>query len=56
MPKKSSGGATRKSIDLILSEKPDTWEDIFKALDEAGLPEDFMADRGQAPPPIREEL
>jgi antitoxin VapB len=42
--------------DLILSEKPDTWDDIFKALDEAGLPEDFMADRRQTPPPVREEL
>jgi antitoxin VapB len=35
--------------DLILSEKPDPWEDIFKALDEAGFPEDFMAERGQNP-------
>jgi antitoxin VapB len=42
--------------DLILSEKPDTWDDIFKALDEAGLPEDFMADRRQTPPPVREGL
>jgi antitoxin VapB len=42
--------------DLILSEKPDTWADIFKALDEAGFPDDFMTDRGQTPPPIREEL
>lgn len=42
--------------DIILSKKPDTWEDIFQALDEAGFPENFMADRGQTPPAVREEL
>ena len=42
--------------DLILSEKPDSWEDIFKALDQADFPADFMADRGQTPPPVRVEL
>ena len=39
---------------LILSEAP-SWNEIFVALDEAGLPDDFMADRDQASPQERDE-
>ena len=39
--------------DLILSEVPG-WNEIFAALDEAGIPEDFMADRDQAGPQERD--
>lgn len=43
--------------DLILSESPmKTWKEIFKALDEAGFPEDFMEDRDQRPPQKRDDL
>ena len=31
---------------LILSEAP-SWNEIFAALDKAGVPDDFMAERGQ---------
>jgi antitoxin VapB len=41
---------------LILSQTPDTWQGIFKALDEAGFPDDFLADRGQTPSPEREDF
>ena len=46
-----------QSGDLILSESPvKTWGEIFKALDEAGFPDDFMEDRDQRPPQKRDDL
>ena len=42
--------------DLILSEAPGGWEEIFAVLDKAGFPEDFMADRAQGAPQKREDL
>jgi antitoxin VapB len=45
-----------QSGDLILSEAPGGWEEIFAALDEAGFPDDFLADRGQGVPQQRDEL
>ncbi len=42
--------------DLILSAAPMSWEQIFAALDEAGIPEDFLADRDQEPPQERPDL
>jgi antitoxin VapB len=45
-----------QSGDLILSEAPGDWNEIFAALDRAGIPDDFMADRGQGPPQQRDEL
>jgi antitoxin VapB len=39
-----------QSGDLILSEAPSGWDKIFAALDKAGFPEDFLADRGQGTP------
>lgn len=44
-----------QSGDLILSEAPG-WEEIFAALDQAGFPDDFMADRDQGTPQERKEL
>jgi antitoxin VapB len=44
-----------QSGDLILSEAPG-WDEIFAALDEAGVGDDFMADRDQANPQERDEL
>ena len=37
--------------DLILSQTKRTWADVFKALHEAGFPDDFMADRKQTDRP-----
>jgi antitoxin VapB len=45
-----------QSGDLILSEAPGGWDEIFAALDQAGIPDDFLADRGQGPPQERGEL
>ena len=42
--------------DLILSEAPGGWDEIFTALDKAGFPNDFLADRDQGRPQQREEL
>jgi antitoxin VapB len=42
--------------DLILSQAPGSWDDIFAALDQAGVPEDFLSDRAQDIPQDRESL
>jgi antitoxin VapB len=42
--------------DLILSQAPGDWDQIFAALDEAGFSDDFLAERGQEPVQKREEL
>ena len=40
---------------LILSESPaKTWKEIFAALDAAGVPDDFLADRDTRPPQKRD--
>ncbi|MFY9842534.1 MAG: antitoxin [Terriglobales bacterium] len=42
---------------LILSESPaKTWKEIFAALDEAGVPDDFLKDRDTRPPQKRDIL
>jgi antitoxin VapB len=45
-----------QSGDLILSQAPGNWEEIYAALDTAGFPDDFLADRAQGLPQEREEL
>lgn len=45
-----------QSGDLILSQASGGWDEIFAALDGAGFPEDFMADRAQGVVEKREEL
>jgi antitoxin VapB len=45
-----------QSGDLILSEAPGSWDEIFAALDKAAFPKDFLADRDQGRPQEREEL
>ena len=42
--------------DLILSEAPEGWDEVFAVLDKAGFPEDFMGDRAQGDPQKREDL
>jgi antitoxin VapB len=42
--------------DLVLSEAPSDWDQVFAALDQAQFPEDFMVDRAQGDPQKREEL
>ncbi len=47
-----------KSGDLVLSQAPGSWEEIFAALDNVGVPDDFLtpSDRAQGPPQERPEL
>jgi antitoxin VapB len=45
-----------QSGDVILSQAPDSWGEVFAALDRAGFPEDFLADRNQGLPQKRDEL
>jgi antitoxin VapB len=46
-----------QSGDLILSESPvKTWAEVFKALDDAMFPDDFLKDRDQRPPQERDDL
>jgi antitoxin VapB len=43
--------------DLILSQSnPTSWDRVFKALDEAGFPDAFMADRDPGAAEVREPL
>jgi antitoxin VapB len=45
-----------QSGDLILSQAPGNWNEIYAALDRAGFPDDFLSDRAQGTPEKREEL
>jgi antitoxin VapB len=42
--------------DVILSRKPNSWQGFFKLLDSVEIPEDFMNERGNEPPPERESF
>jgi antitoxin VapB len=44
--------------DVILSQSPGSLEEIFTALDELGVPDDFLspADRAQLPLQVRREI
>jgi antitoxin VapB len=42
--------------DVILSRRPAKWAEIFAALDRAGVPDDFLSDRGDEPPQERSTL
>ena len=44
-----------QSGDLILSPAPDSWEEVYAALDKAGFPDDFLAEHGQGPSQVRDE-
>ena len=39
--------------DVILSRRPESWHDFFDLLKTIDVPEDFLADRGDAPPQKR---
>jgi antitoxin VapB len=45
-----------QSGDVILSQVPGSWREIYAALDAAGFPDDFLADRAQGMAQEREEL
>ena len=39
--------------DVVLSRRPGSWESFFDLADKACVPEDFMTERGDAPPQKR---
>ncbi len=39
--------------DVVLSRRPESWDDLFHLMDSIELPDDFMANRGDAPPQKR---
>jgi antitoxin VapB len=45
-----------QSGDLILSQSPGGWDEIYAALDKAGVPDDFLSVRAQGFPQEREYL
>jgi antitoxin VapB len=40
--------------DVILSRRPESWQDFFALAKTAALPKDFLADRKDAPPQERD--
>ncbi len=42
-----------KTGDVILSSKPDGWDELFAMLDDYSMPPDFLADRDQGEQPER---
>jgi antitoxin VapB len=42
--------------DVILSRRPESWQDFFELMKTIEVPKDFMADRDDAPPQKREPL
>ena len=45
-----------QSGDVILSQAPGGWDEVYAALDKAAFPDDFLTDRSQGPPQERDEL
>ena len=41
------------SGDVILSRRPESWQDFFELMNTIDVPEDFLADRQDAPPQKR---
>ena len=42
--------------DIILSRRPESWDEFFELVREADVPRDFMGDRGDRPPQRRRAL
>ena len=45
-----------QSEDVILSQVPGSWDEVYAALDKACFPDDFLAHRNQGPAQERDEL
>lgn len=39
--------------DVILSRRPESWQEFFDLADRTGVPDDFLSDRSDAPPQKR---
>ena len=44
------------SGDVILSRRPGDWTEFFQLVEQLGVPQDFLSDRGDGPPQTRPEL
>jgi len=42
--------------DVVLSRRPGDWKEFFALADATHIPDDFLADRGDAPPAPRRDL
>lgn len=42
------------SGDIVLSRKPESWDDFFRLVDTTDVPQDYMADRDNELPPDRD--
>ncbi|MFT4196327.1 MAG: type II toxin-antitoxin system VapB family antitoxin [Pseudoxanthomonas sp.] len=42
--------------DVVLSRRPGDWQEFFALADAAGIPDDFLAERGDAAPERRNAL
>ena len=40
--------------DVVLSPKPESWQDFFELIKTVDVPEDFLSDRKDAPPQTRD--
>jgi antitoxin VapB len=40
--------------DVILSRRPESWKSFFELADQAGVPDDFLSDRGDLSPQKRD--
>jgi len=39
--------------DVIISRRPESWQDFFELADQTGVPDEFMRERNDAPPQKR---
>lgn len=44
----------QKTGDVILSPRPDNWDDFFALVLQAGVPDDFLTERRNEPPQRRD--
>jgi antitoxin VapB len=45
-----------QSGDVILSQAPGSWDEVYAALDKVAFPDEFLTDRSQGQPQKRDEL
>lgn len=54
LPKKAAKKKDAPAGDVILSSKPESWQDFFELMTTVDVPEDFLADRKDTPPQARD--
>jgi len=46
-------GRDAETGDIILSRRPESWQEFFELADRISAPDDFLSDRGDLPPQKR---